>query len=326
MFEVTPVAASGDSPGLACRSAAVGPILDNPLITVMNGNEIYSAISAADEVDQLTMRIATVNTGVVIDVTSYEGNFLDQSVCGTIITGSHTHGTPCNTPCFRCHEHDYAAGPINHGFTDGLGSNNGDENDKLISNTFLLKSDGTLVSSRDDACPGCDAPGIWHNPGSTGNDNASTRNRNNPYMDLTGGCSDPQFKSEVTCVAAYCDDDNIRDQALCVNGFCYDYSNYTETDCVNAGKVWSTAGVCIESLYTDQTSCEAASNGWYPSSVWNAGSTWNNSPLDAGDYMFAIGAYPLSQTEASAGSNAVDNWGWSSWANNNYKIIFTFNP
>lgn len=163
IFKVTPAAATGNSPGSTCASAAAGPITTDTTLTV------FASIDAAEEVDTYTIRLDTT-TDASIDVESselsHEGYYSGCNARGCISI------------------------PEDLGFPDG-GPTNGPGNDRLTSNIFVFTSGGTVVDYRDgtedcgcSSChgytdrsgyPGCDAPNAF-----------SARNPLNPYVGMSG--------------------------------------------------------------------------------------------------------------------------------------------
>ena len=175
-FEVTPDTAGGS----ASQSGWLGPINnDNPYA-------LYATIGAASEIDQYIFRVSgSTDDDVVIDVQSVESD-------GAWFDPSH-HSL--QTPCVGCHDDD---GAENLGFLDG-GPDNGDSNDKLITNVYLYDTDGTTVKDSKDcwpsACsvslgdcqPGCDALDVL------------TRGGRNPYLDIaaTGSLSPGDYTVKI---------------------------------------------------------------------------------------------------------------------------------
>ncbi|UCG77294.1 MAG: cytochrome c3 family protein [Nitrospirota bacterium] len=176
---------------------------------ISNSITVYGDISSEDEIDVISLQL-TSPAGMIADLVSYEPGSPWKSHQGS--------------PCAFCHGSNYY-GPQELLFRDyGSGSSNGPGNDKLISNIILLDSSNNLVDIRDGigSCavfdpndngaeyalggnPGCVAPRTFGTPGAK-TDYGIFRSAYNPYMDLSGSCSDPLFESELTCTAPYCDD------------------------------------------------------------------------------------------------------------------------
>ena len=255
-FKVTPRASPGNPVGAPCKSAAMGPVTSSNSLTV------YNALASGTQVDKFFLRLGQP-FGVVVDVQSYEG----WDISGY---SHHFSYTSCyGDPTTGCH-YD-SGGSSNLGFTSG-GSNNGGSNDILTSNIFLFRAGDvaipgsyTLVDKKDGFFPGYGAPGapslIWTNYFAS-----VTRSASNPYMDVTGTCSDTRFNSQQTCTTAYCDYRYYTNQADCqtTGGLTWHPASTWNSSTLAAGDYVLAVGANL----LDESGAKAGSNGGGGNDGW----------------------------------------------------------